>query len=76
MSFDPGTPEERLRKAAAWAHGDDRPLLACACLDGADEIARLRKLLLTGLALHGGEAHTYSEKEWRAEARAALGIRT
>ena len=40
------------------------------------EIEILRKLLLTGLALHGGEAHTHSEKEWREEARAVLGIRT
>ena len=41
-----------------------------------EEIQTLRRLLLTGLALHGGEAHTYSEKEWREEARAALGIKS
>ena len=45
MDIDPGTPEERLRKAAAWAHDDNRPLLASACLDGADEIERLRALV-------------------------------
>lgn len=34
----------------------------------------LESLLMTALALHGGEAHTYSEKEWRTQARNALGI--
>jgi hypothetical protein len=37
-------------------------------------IAELEALLMTGLALHGGEAHTYSEKEWRAAARKALNL--
>lgn len=63
-----------LRKAATepcdgCCYGDDMA-------QAADEIERLRQLLLTGLAIHGGEAHTYSEKEWRAEARAALGIKS
>lgn len=37
-------------------------------------IARLEVLLLQGLGLHGGEAHTDSEKEWRAAARKALNL--
>jgi hypothetical protein len=40
-----GTPEDRLRQSAAWAHDDNRPLLASACLDGAGEIARMRTAL-------------------------------
>jgi hypothetical protein len=45
MDIDTGTPEERLRKAAAWAHDDNRPLLAKACLDGANELGKLRRAL-------------------------------
>lgn len=37
-------------------------------------IAELEALLTTALALHGGEAHTHSEKEWRTAARAVLGF--
>lgn len=33
---------------------------------------RLRKLLLTALALHGGQAFTASEIEWRTAARREL----
>lgn len=39
------------------------------------EIAALKALLLTGLALHGGEAHTPNERDWRRDARHALGIK-
>lgn len=37
-------------------------------------VAVLERLLMTALALHGGEAHTHSEKEWRSETRRALGL--
>ena len=40
----------------------------------AARIAELESLLLTALALHGGEAHTHSETEWRAAARKALNL--
>lgn len=39
------------------------------------EILSLRALLLTGLALHGGAAHTPNEIDWRRDARHALGIK-
>lgn len=37
-----GDPESRLRVLAAWGTDDDRPLVAAAAHDGADEIKRLR----------------------------------
>lgn len=66
---DRGTSPDANYCAGNQRFGDDVILLL-------GEVEHLRELLLTGLALHGGEAHTHSEKEWRAEARAALGIRT
>ena len=58
----------------AWADNESDDERAMAMRLGAAEIERLRNLLLKGLAIHGAEAHTHSEKEWREEARAALGI--
>lgn len=37
-------------------------------------VTLLESLLMIALALHGGAAYTHSEKEWRAQARKALGI--
>lgn len=45
-------------------------------MDRKDErIEVLERLLLTALALFGGISHTDSETEWRAAARAALGLK-
>lgn len=58
-------------------HEDEQRLKAVQNMGYAGAAARiseLERLLLTALAIHGGEAHTYSEKEWRTEARAALGL--
>lgn len=75
MDIDPGTPEERLRKAAAWAHDDDRPLLAKACLDGADEIARLSDEYARGKK-HGADYRRMIEKQNQAQSREIAALKT
>ena len=65
------TNSERLRHLRACSADK----LADALLVSEGKIAALRKLLLTGLAIHGAVAFTDSEKEWREEARAALDIK-
>ena len=75
------TLQERLRQMAAFHEADTgcptgaRHLAwAAESREAADRIAELEALLLTALALHGGQAVTHSEIEWRAAARKALNL--
>lgn len=63
---------ERLCRVLDLGNKLDMP---AALAVAADKIEHLSGLLLTALALHGGQAFTHSEKEWRASAQRTLGIK-